>query len=92
MSTSFEGQGGCVQFRIDPAAFPAGESDVCDKNKARSDDMSSMRHGPMSIGPVSRFYPGLIYLGRFVEGSDKRSPLRFIGADEGPETKLRDIL
>ena len=87
-----EGQGGCVQFRIDPPVFPAGQSDVCDRNRAGADDMSSMRHGPMSFGPVSRFYPGLIYLGRFAEGSDKRSPLRFIGADEAPEMELPDIL
>lgn len=87
-----EGQAGCVQFRIDPAALLAEQRDVCDKMKVGANEISSKRQDTMSSGPPSRHYPGLIYLGRFVEGSNKRSPLRFIGADEAPETELPDIL
>ena len=87
-----EGQSGCVLFRSAPPEFVINPAISCEKNDQIIDDDVAQADIPTKKFPASRFYTDLQYIGQFVETPQRQEAIGFIGAEEGPEAELPDIL
>lgn len=82
-----EGQMGCIAFRLNPVRFERTAARYC----KRSDTLTNKDAG-RNDKTRSAVYPGMRYLGRFVENRRNHLRVAFISAGKAPEIKLPDPL